>query len=200
MKAGPQLRERVRVLMHLNGRVTKVSLERTEGSGMADGGITWDIPTDDIPVHLRAIGSRFVVVTTMLRPEAGDTAEQGRPGRQQDHERRRTLPSAELMDRRRQLRRQGDRSRSAAGGRQRPPRAVEGELELLRRPKRKFAADVHYDFGNGLDLSVDGLAASERADFCGNTLHGYALINLAAGWNFHPGWREHLRGSRIRTS
>ena len=61
--------------MHLNGGMTKVSLERTEGSGMADGGITWDIPTDDIPMHLRHIGSRFVVVTTMLRPEPGDSAE-----------------------------------------------------------------------------------------------------------------------------
>lgn len=36
-------------------------LERTEGHGMADGGIVWELWTKDIPFHLRQIGSRFVV-------------------------------------------------------------------------------------------------------------------------------------------
>ena len=58
----PESREPARVLMHLNEGYTKVSLERTEGVGLADGGITWDIPTAAIPAHLRAIGSRFVIV------------------------------------------------------------------------------------------------------------------------------------------
>ena len=54
------LREAVRVLFHLNG-YTKILLERTEGLGMADGGIVWEIATDVIPPHLRKIGSRFIV-------------------------------------------------------------------------------------------------------------------------------------------
>ena len=52
--------EPARVLFHLNG-YTKVILERTEGVGMADGGIVWDISTKKIPQHLRPIGSRFIV-------------------------------------------------------------------------------------------------------------------------------------------
>jgi hypothetical protein len=58
---GSKLREPVRLLMHLNEGFTQVLLERTEGIGMADGGIRWDIPTELIPPDLRAIGSRFVV-------------------------------------------------------------------------------------------------------------------------------------------
>lgn len=56
------IKEFVRVLFHLNS-YTKIMLERTEGMGLADGGITWDIPTDIIPIHLRKIGSRFIVQT-----------------------------------------------------------------------------------------------------------------------------------------
>jgi hypothetical protein len=60
------IEERVRVLFHLNG-YTKCIFERTEGAGMADGGITCDIPTEVIPVGLRRIGSRFTVsVATTL--------------------------------------------------------------------------------------------------------------------------------------
>jgi vitamin B12 transporter len=73
------------------------------------------------------------------------------------------------------------------------PRDQDTGEQLLRRPKRKLAADLHYDFGNGVDLSVDGLAASARADFGGVELHSYALLNLAAGWNFQPGWRLEAR-------
>jgi vitamin B12 transporter len=72
------------------------------------------------------------------------------------------------------------------------PRDEDTGEPLLRRPKRKLAADLRYDFGNGMDLSVDGLAASARADFAGE-LHPYALLNVAAGWNFHPGWRLEAR-------
>jgi hypothetical protein len=53
--------------MHLNGGFTRVLLER---------GATWDIPTDAIPIPLRAIGARFRVVTTFLTPEPPDSAEQ----------------------------------------------------------------------------------------------------------------------------
>jgi len=52
--------ESVRVMFHLNG-YTKVILERTIGVGLADGGVAWEIPTDQIPQHLRAIGSKFVI-------------------------------------------------------------------------------------------------------------------------------------------
>lgn len=54
------IEEPVRVLFHLNG-YTKIFLERTENVGMADGGISWDIWTYKIPLHLRKIGSRFIL-------------------------------------------------------------------------------------------------------------------------------------------
>ena len=47
-------------MFHLNG-YTKVLVERTEGLGLADGGIVWDISAQIIPFQLRKIGSRFIV-------------------------------------------------------------------------------------------------------------------------------------------
>lgn len=66
MEPNPIRREPVRVLMHLNGGYTKVTLERFEGNGLANGGIDWDIPTQKIPFHLRNIGSRFLVIGKLL--------------------------------------------------------------------------------------------------------------------------------------
>jgi vitamin B12 transporter len=77
------------------------------------------------------------------------------------------------------------------------PRDADSGDRLLRRPRRKLAADAHYDFGNGLDVSVDGLTASSRADFGGVRLGGYTVLNLAAGWSFHPGWRAELRAGNL---
>ncbi len=75
MNPNPIRREPVCVLMHLNGGYTKVMLERFEGNGLAGGGITWDIPTQKIPFHLRNIGSRFLVIGKLLySPE--DTIEE----------------------------------------------------------------------------------------------------------------------------
>jgi vitamin B12 transporter len=65
-------------------------------------------------------------------------------------------------------------------------------LDLLRRPRRKLDADLRYDFGQGFDLAIDAIAASTRHDF-GADLAAYKLLNLAAGWNFHPGWRLETR-------
>ena len=62
------VRESVRVLFHLNG-YSKVMVERTEGVGLADGGIVWDISTEMIPSHLRQIGSRFILQYTPLSVE-----------------------------------------------------------------------------------------------------------------------------------
>jgi len=69
------VREPVRVLMHLNGGYTKVIVERTEGIGLADGGIEWEIPTAKIPQHLRRIGSRFIVASEAIWPGEKDTIE-----------------------------------------------------------------------------------------------------------------------------
>lgn len=54
------IEEPVRVLFHLNG-YTKVLFERTQGIGLAYGGIVWEISTEKIPIHLRKIGSRFIL-------------------------------------------------------------------------------------------------------------------------------------------
>ncbi len=58
---GRVIEETVKVLFHLIDGFTKVFLERTKGIGMANFGIDWDRPTRDIPVHLRQIGSRFML-------------------------------------------------------------------------------------------------------------------------------------------
>ena len=54
------IRESVRVIFHLNG-YTKILVERTDGLGLADGDIVWEISTQLIPPQLRKIGSRFIV-------------------------------------------------------------------------------------------------------------------------------------------
>jgi hypothetical protein len=61
--------------MHLNGGYTRVSVVRSEGAGMADGGITWDIPTEAIPPHLRAIGSMSLAVVPSFTPEDHDSGD-----------------------------------------------------------------------------------------------------------------------------
>lgn len=72
------------------------------------------------------------------------------------------------------------------------PRNDDTGSPLLRRPRRKLAADAHYDLGNGWDVSADTLVASVRQDY-GGADGGYALLNLGARWNFHPGWSAQLR-------
>jgi hypothetical protein len=66
----------VRVTMHLNEGYTRVLVECTEGKGLADGGIAWDIPTASIAYHLRHLGSRFLVVTDSVWVEEQDTIEE----------------------------------------------------------------------------------------------------------------------------
>ncbi|WP_125569859.1 hypothetical protein [Nocardioides baekrokdamisoli] len=68
-------REIATVLMHLPGSMTKVELERFRGVGIAGGEVTWDLETETIPVHLRAIGSRFVVVGRFIRQSEDHSAE-----------------------------------------------------------------------------------------------------------------------------
>lgn len=54
----------VRVLFHLNEGYTKVYLERTPG-GLVD----LDILTENIPSHLRNIGSRFILIFEVINSE-----------------------------------------------------------------------------------------------------------------------------------
>jgi hypothetical protein len=72
MKLHPPLREVVRVLMHLPGGYTRVSVVASEGSGHADGGVHWDLPTDAFPPHLRAINALAVAVVPCVTVEGGD--------------------------------------------------------------------------------------------------------------------------------
>ncbi len=68
------------------------------------------------------------------------------------------------------------------------PHNADTGADLLRRPKRKLASDVRYSFGNGWDVAVDALTTSARADF-DRRLPGYALVNVALGWNVNPSLR-----------
>lgn len=75
MKFKSLFREPAEVEMHLDGGYTRVRLVRTEGQGLADGGISWDIPTARIPIELRGIGVRFLLVAPHFVPEAHDSAD-----------------------------------------------------------------------------------------------------------------------------
>ncbi len=75
MKFGFSFRERARVVMHLNGGFTKVLFEDTLGSGLGDGGLMRDIPTANIPLPLRAVGSRFMLSCQAMAPEVHDSTE-----------------------------------------------------------------------------------------------------------------------------
>jgi hypothetical protein len=72
MRVGPERREPARLTMHLPAGYCRVLLERTVASGQADGGVTWDLPIDVVPRHLRTLGSQFVVGWREITPEAGD--------------------------------------------------------------------------------------------------------------------------------
>lgn len=63
---------------------------------------------------------------------------------------------------------------------------------LLRRPDRKWASVVDYQFDNGLSLGGDLLLSSDREDF-GASLPGYSLLNLRAAFAFSPSWRLETR-------
>ena len=62
-------REPVRVEFHLSEGVTRVVYERVPNSWL-------EIPTADIPPHLRHIGSRFILVGNGITPEKGDSIEE----------------------------------------------------------------------------------------------------------------------------
>jgi hypothetical protein len=66
MKPGVTFRERATVLWHLNEGFTTVATDR---------GGSWDIPTHRIPIDLRSIGSRFVVIVQTMTPELSDSSE-----------------------------------------------------------------------------------------------------------------------------
>ncbi|MGV0105532.1 hypothetical protein NSTCB13_04274 [Nostoc sp. DSM 114160] len=63
-------RETVRVIFHMDGRYTRVIWERSENTVWAGIGWIFDIPTDVIPYHLRAIGSHFLL--SIVKPNAND--------------------------------------------------------------------------------------------------------------------------------
>jgi hypothetical protein len=58
-------REPAQIVMHLPEGWTRVLLVRTYRLGLADGGIYWDIPVAKIPIHLRDIGSVFLIETPL---------------------------------------------------------------------------------------------------------------------------------------
>lgn len=70
MIVSPPFRHAARVELHLSGGVTRVVL-----FDLARGDIRQDIPTDKIPLHLRPIGSKFIVILPRFRPEPTDSAD-----------------------------------------------------------------------------------------------------------------------------
>lgn len=68
---------------------------------------------------------------------------------------------------------------------------------LLRRPDEKAAATVDRRFDNGSWLGLEWVYTGERNDFGGLQLDSYHLLNLRAGWQFHPAWQVSLRGDNL---
>lgn len=68
------LREVARVLHPSNSGLTRVLFERLENATRPEHAI--EIPTESIPVDLRAIGSRFALVLQSIVPEDADDARQ----------------------------------------------------------------------------------------------------------------------------
>jgi hypothetical protein len=52
--------------MHLPGGYSRVLVELGSGIGLAGGDAHWDIPTEAIPMHLRKLGSRFIIIQVGL--------------------------------------------------------------------------------------------------------------------------------------
>ena len=61
--------------MHVGAGLTRVSLLRGKGLGLAGDDLAIDIPTSAIPPHLRDIGPQFIVVMPKFAPEAFASAE-----------------------------------------------------------------------------------------------------------------------------
>jgi vitamin B12 transporter len=64
---------------------------------------------------------------------------------------------------------------------------------LLRRPDRKASLSINRDFENGSWLGAEWFVSGERLDFGGQTLPGYALLNLAAGYRLSTALSLELR-------
>jgi hypothetical protein len=60
------VREPVQVVRHLPENWAKILLLRTHGLGLAQGEAFWKIPTEVLPAHRWAVGSRFVLVVNEL--------------------------------------------------------------------------------------------------------------------------------------
>ena len=65
-----------RVTFHLNGGFLRVEI--TDESGVRLNMPTFDLPTDKIPPHLRAIGSRFLLRWNAIWPDDDDPVDQYR--------------------------------------------------------------------------------------------------------------------------
>ncbi len=68
-------REPARLLFHLGEGYTRVPRTRFENQGPADGSSDIDLPTHVTPPHLRALGSRFLVIGQHVTPEDDDRAD-----------------------------------------------------------------------------------------------------------------------------
>ena len=68
-----QQRHRVRVLSPWNVGYTLVVVE--DMAGYTSPSVTWELPTQAIPPHLRRIGARFTVTADLVVPEADDDIE-----------------------------------------------------------------------------------------------------------------------------
>lgn len=69
------------------------------------------------------------------------------------------------------------------------PRNTDSGSQLLRRPKHKLASVLERGFGERLSAGAEFLANGPRQDVGGQTLPGYALLNLRADYRLNAAWR-----------
>ncbi len=76
------------------------------------------------------------------------------------------------------------------------PRDGTTGLDLPRRPRRKAAGEVGYDFGKGVSLAVAGEVIGDRRDPFG-PLPGYALLHASIAWRLNARWSLEVRGDNL---
>lgn len=67
---------------------------------------------------------------------------------------------------------------------------------LVRRTSRSLRLDADYTYED-LSAGVTGILEGDRIDNDGETLPGYGLVNLRAGWEFAPDWTASVSAENV---
>jgi len=77
------------------------------------------------------------------------------------------------------------------------PRNSDSGEQLLRRPKQKLSSVLATAIGERANAGIEFVASGRREDVGGQTLGGYALVNLRATWAVGTCWNLGLRAENL---